>query len=355
VIYYLLEFNYDDIDQNIIKVKSIREYLVDKQKELKRVADIYIFTEKKWQEFLQGLEIEEGTKIKFIEELEKQKQNVSESFDKNGFDDLSRLDEDSERLKGEVLKIIGLFKEIELYLENYVFIGDEAILIEDKMVKFLKEDFKEFSTFDIITFKKSIEEEISEVIKKSKFVEYKVEVVKLIHKNHPKVEYFSLKFDDYILEDSNNILDINLFNVEPLQKYIYLSEFPGNGIFRLSDIQENINISNKQFQSILEVEDKSFILFSIFSFMIFILGILTLSGNLNHMLFLFLSIFISFSFIYVLRFFVVYIGNKNKVKDFFVFKQINYYISSLGTDKFNYKRIKINILTNFKKIFKVER
>lgn len=342
---YLLSFNPDDIEANINEVKSVIQFIKTKQKELKKLSDVFLFIKKTWISFLTRRN-PENIYSNFIEEVNEKINNLNESFFTGGINDLGRMEELSEDLKTEVLKIIALFEDLYILTEKNVFIGEEALAIKRDIEEFLNVDFYELSLLELYKRKEELTLFITPLLSKEKnLITKALPVVKIENKLNKELYYYSVKVGDYILEFENKEISENDIIVD-INKFVYIDNYPEKGIFNIDDIKKRIDISKNQFKLMNDFDEYTSKTF--FSMMIsfFIVGGIYLFDVIGIFAFLFASIMFSGIFYISYKKLLSALEKKYKVKNAFFFIPTNYYFLSEGDIHFNYRDLIYTLLVN---------
>lgn len=346
ILNFLLEFNPTDIKENVEKVESVIAFLLSKEHELKKLSDVFNFITKTWTAFLKRRHEKEKNSI-FINEISDKIQLLYESFYTSGIDDIGRLEQMSDDLKQEVLKIINLFEDFYILLDKNVFIGKDAITFKNEVEEFLNKDFFESSTVELIKRKEKLSFDLTEILEKETILEKKAfPVYKITRKNKKDYFFYSIKFDSYLLEFQNEFINEDLSYIEETNKYIYLDNYPSKGIFKIEDIKQNLTISESHFETMLEFENKSTKLFYSIIFVILISSLLSIFNIINIFVLLFICLISYSSFFLSFKFLLNKLFQKYNTYDAFFFIPTNFYFLKEGDYNFNYKDLIFNILIN---------
>lgn len=343
---FLLEFNPTDIKENVEKIESVIAFLNSKEHELKKLSEVFNFITKTWTAFLKRRHENEQNSI-FINEISEKIQFLYESFYTSGIDDIGRLEQMSDDLKQEVLKIINLFEDFYVLLDQNVFIGKEATIFKNEVEEFLNKDFFESTTIELIKRKEKLSFDLKEILEKETLLEKKaLPIFKITRKNKKDYYFYTVKFDDYLLEFQNEFIDESISFIEDTNKFIYLDNYPSKGIFKINEIKETLRISESHFETMLDFENKSSKMFYFIFFIILTFSMLSIFNLINIFILLFVCSLSYGSFYLYFKHLSKSLYQKYNTTDAFFFIPTNYYFLKEGNNNLNYKDLIFNILIN---------
>lgn len=345
--YLYSNFDSDNIYDNIERVKSVEIDLKEKETELKKLYETLSFILKNWNSFLKrrGLENKESV---FIKEIFEKMEDIRSEFETCDLDGIGRLEQVSDEIKKEITKLINVFEYLYILKEKHIFIGKDAKELEEDITLFLEKDFFDRPILELLKRKESIQS-ILEVIlnKETIYIRKKLPIVKLTSKEKRDLVSFSVKFDNnYILDTNTGIVSEELYDIEELDRYVYLDNYPAYGIFDTIEIGSNLNISLNQYECMIEVEQKSTNIFYTISSISFVLILLSLFDIVNVFFLLTILIFFGMSFKLLFKNLLYKTSIKYNVENCFFFIPINFYIIKEGAYNFYYKELIFNILNH---------
>lgn len=344
VFYFLNEFNPEDIQDNVENVQITIDFLNQKKSEFSKIAEILSFIQKTWNNFNNRRNKENKTSL-FSEEINKKLEKLQNSYAHATDQDINRVEDDANDLKQDLVKIISIFEELHIILDKNVFIGEEAKLLKKDIEEFLFEDFYTSSVLDLIKRKEKINETLKELTtNQTKFIRKKLEVLKIINKNKKDLYFYTVKFDNYILEYQNENIDLENSIIKSTNNFIYIDNYPEKGIFKAEDIKNLMSISEEQYMVMSEFDSKTTISFYLLSFVIILLSLLSTLSLISIFISILLSGIAFFGFLSSFSILKKQIEKKYNLKDVFFFIPTNFYLIKEGDNNFNYKELIFNIL-----------
>lgn len=343
---FLLNFNPEDMSENIEQVKSVIDFIKTKEGELKRLSEIFSFIQKNWVSFLTRRNPDNMDSI-FIEEVNEKIQNLNDAFYSAGINDIGRIEEISNDLKQEILRIINLFEDLYILIELNVFIGEEAIELKREIEDFLNVDFYENPLVDLYKRKEQISTMMKDISSiNTIYVRKPLEVVKVQKKDKLDYYFYTVRLNNYILEINNEPISEEDYNIINTDKFIYIDDYPERGIFKIEEIKSKIRISLSQFQLINDFDTTTHNLFIFLAVTFLFAGGLYLLGIISIFLLMFILFVFSSTFYFSFNFLLKKYEKKHNVPNSFFFIPTNFYFLKIGDNNFNYKDLIFALLIN---------
>ncbi len=287
----------------------------------------------------------------FAHEIDNKIIEVQKLIEESDATELGRVEERVEELVKKINKAIAIFDNIKNILEHNVFIGREAELLEQDMLKFLSEGYKDKHFVDVLSIADDLTTRYSNILAKNNFIRKQIPVYKATSKNNVNGAYsYFIKIQDLYI----NMTDIEIedYEIEFIDRYIYVDNFPTFGIWGINYLKENMEIPD---EAITLIKEFDILMFNIFIFMavfilfLFIIGIFSLS---------FIAVPLGFSFVAPFWYKKIFHKMKRKLdkkyglnKQFYFF-EINYFFVKEGDRLFRFERLTPLILMHFDEIFK---
>lgn len=349
LISFLLNFNPEDIIENVNEVKSVIEFIKNKEAELKKLSEIFLFIQKNWVSFLTRRNPDDMDSV-FIEEVNEKIQSLNDAFYSAGINDIGRIEEVSNDLRQEILKIINLFEDLYLLLDLNVFIGEEAIDLKREIEDFLNVDFYESNLIDLYKRKEQINTFIKDnIAKDTSYIKKGLEVIKIQKKDKLDYYFYTVKINDYLLEINNEKISREEYNIISTGKFIYIDNYPEKGIFKIEEIKQKINISLSQYQLMNDFDKTTNNLFITFSLTFLFSGVLYLLNVFSIFFIIFLLLALSGAFYHLFYFLLRKYEKKYEVPNSFFFIPTNFYFLKIGDNHLNYKDLILALLINSEK------
>jgi len=320
------DFNPHNIEGETLKVNNLMILVDSIKEEYNSISGQMKQIENSWIKFR-----DRNTLVKnsFFEDsfldLYKKTWNIIED---KGASEMSSVTFAVSALNRELTKTIEIVEKINIFLNLYVFIGEEAALIRDRLKKLL--DISSYENKSIYLSEiDTVFSDIDFLIEKSLVGTVGIEVVKVSSKSG--ISKFTLKFDDKLVaydpffENKGSL-------IKGTGKYIYLDNFPYEGIFKGRDLVSEFNISSDYYSSLLDIKSKmtKFFKIGIFSLIgVSTIGMLFESQIIN---FVSLSLILGFFFVQgkVLDSIVSSNEKKYGFKDIFLFTRIDFVYKVFG-------------------------
>jgi len=287
----LEDFNPMYIDLEINKIDQYMRLIETIKEEYNNISSQMKTIENSWLKFKERNEIINGTF--FEESFLKLYKETWEIIEETPAENMSSVSFAVANLSKELNKTIELIEKINIYLNLYVYIGDEAKDVKGFLENLLNiEEIKDKATF--VKKAEHVFKRIEDVINESKYGTVGIEVIKV--KSTADIEKYSLEFCDYIVDYDPFFNNEGLIK-EKTGEYIYFDNFPNKGIFKGREIVESLDISYNYQKSLLDIKEKMTQNFKI--------GLLGLLGFSSFGIFLESTMFNIFSLLLILGFFAL--------------------------------------------------
>lgn len=342
----LYEFNTDDILSNIENIVSAEAYIVGLKKELIEITKIIDTLKSNWKLFIEkNPDFKRSAFNSYFND--KLLINLSE-ISKTQSSKISEIISELNKFKEEMNRYIKYITSCYSYLDTYMFIGEEAIDIENS-IKNLLEDQKSGrqSNNELFHIYNEIVERIEIIQRTSKTGKSKVEVVKVYSPINKNIYKHTFLFSNYLLK-YDTFFNNETLEIEKSDEYFYFENMPIEGVFKGSDIILGIDIDKDYVKANSLM--KKFLNKYILSSVLFILALYILGFFIDMDFYTVFHLVVSLSIFAVLPMVVKTTKNnlakKYNVKDFFLYEEINviYYKDGAELD------IKDLILGTFKEV-----
>lgn len=346
MINFLTNFNPHDISNELIKIDQyinlLNSYRTDIENISKKIKNI----DKLWESFkIRNKKIKNSIFESFYENLYN---NVMVEINNVDISKISSVIYSLDKLEEEERKIITTIESINLYLNEYIFIGEEALLLKDKINKALNFNDNESESettitefFKIILEIKALEKNnilgtigfpiYSAQDKKNNVIKYTVNINGMFLKYEPFFKSENLEF-------------------EKTNEFIYFDNYPKNGIFKGKHVIDILKVSDIQIQTLIDFKRISMNYIDIM--VVVLLAFSVLSFTMDSMFLLTLTLTSSVAFLFSLKFVLKKIKKtleyKYDISDIFIFKNFDLSLISIG-ENLSIEDIIGNIFKNFNK------
>lgn len=339
----LTNFNPKDIDYNIHRVNETVIFFDQIEIDLIEVSEALVALKRIWSSFLKRNKEFAGT---IFDEFVNQRFNhLERTIESVTPQEIGVLSSDIENEKQDIEKIIFLIEKIKDYLSYNIFIGKEAKEIESTLQNLLS-TFNEISVPDFIEKAKKYLDLVDQEKRTSKLGQVRVPVIKVVNKTDRSIYKYTVLFDDHLVKYESFFNSDNIELIDTKQ-FIYLEDFPLKGIFAGRKIVENLMIDNDYLNAVESLNSTSQLYFSVLG--IFIVFTTAITSFLNEYIIIFnliMSLLILLSFNPLMKFLKKQAEFKFKLKKFFTFTKLNYFIVKEGDD-LNIKEILAGIIRDF--------
>lgn len=340
----LMDFNPDNMIENIENVVGINNFFIEVERDLIDTSESLVNARKIWNSFLyRNQELSDSLiSLHVLDRLKKAKTHM-ESITPS---EIGVIFTEIESIKQEIERITLIIEKLKNEITLNVFIGEESNQLLEKIKNFLM-NVGDISIHEYINQANIFLEEISEIKKISKYGKARVPLVKVINKHKPSIYKHTLLFGDNLVKYDPFFNSMNGLEIKNTNEFIYLENYPIVGIFSGREIVENLAYDENYFNLVNEITNKSVLSFNL------LVGILITSG----ILFSFLGLFaITFYVLIVIasvlgfNYFLLFVKNKleNKfsIKNAFIYINTNFYIAEIGED-LDLKAILLGIIQDF--------
>lgn len=355
MIKHLKQFNPKNVSGEIKKVNQYTQSLTYKGKEFKEVAGGFSALDTMWKSFLTRNPSFVDTN--FDNYYKKELEAIVEKITNIHSSDLDTIASLISIAHVQFEKIMIQIEKIKEYTERYIYIGEAAqqllLKLSDLMQNSDNYDVKEFFEVASVTLDK-----IDAVILESKTARVPVPVVKVYNARNPKVYKYTLRFGDrtvlyenffedrkyhpddadwrtnlIVKNQDDNEDEAEFMKHEETGRFVYLDNFPLDGIFSGREIVENLEVS-KEYQ--IEVEELSSKAFTTFVLTFFFLTMLTLVCMLIGKTAIFIDMMIIAASLLGYKAFLsnikLYGENKRNMPAYFTFTKIDFIFTKEGDD-----------------------
>jgi len=327
MLFNLKNFNPYDVQNEIQKVEHYKVLISTYKDDIHKISQKVRQINKLWKNFISRNENIKGTQFEDL--FMKEYNNVQKEINSTSLSRITGLIFLLEKLEQNAITLISTIDSLNLYINEYIFLGDEAEKLKSKILNSIEFHSKEHD----LPYFMSLVSEIEEMESKSLAGTIGFEVLNAVNKKIEGINKHTIKVSDLILKYEPFFNNDDIEYIE-IGEFLYFDNYPYKGIFKGRDIVDKIRISNSHIKSILDYKEKivnftdmSIIIMFILSFIIY------LTGSMY-----FLSLFSFFTVLYFLNFkfflnrFKDIIEAKHKTLSFFIFKKINLHIMSIGIE-----------------------
>ncbi|MGB2552815.1 hypothetical protein ACPF04_06505 [Campylobacter sp. MOP51] len=351
----LLKFNPKNVLYEAKRIYEYTEKLVFKEKEFSNVSNELQNLANMWSKFLDRNPSFKNTNFDMF--YKEQYKMVSNKMMKIGADDLASITADISNTYFQLEKLIVQIEKITEYIDRYIYIGEENEKLQNQLKDLMYQsdnyDVKEFFEVAANTLNK-----IDKIVMESYKARVPVPVVKIYNKHNPKVYKYTLRFGDKVVyyenffEDSKNsesdwrtaILpdskkekqhdeDKQVMKKQEMEEFVYLDNFPLDGIFSGRDVVENLDIS-MEYQ--IEVDEFSSKAITSFVIIMMIFALSTLISMFIGKTAIFINLFFIGIILLGFRLFLnnlkTYGENKRNMPAYFLFSKVDFWLFKEGDD-----------------------
>lgn len=301
MLYDLLNFDPRNIPANTELVKSYIGALVHNEGEFIEISSALFDFQQRWEKFLIRFPMFVNTNfdLYFKAKHEKLYESVNGA---QGIQNMGLISSQLEQDRQELEKVIMHIEKIQDYINMYIYIGEE----NEKQLAKLKSLMDSSDSYEVRDFFDVTSETIQKIdlIKtKSKKARVPVPVVKVFNARNKSVYKYTLRFGDFTVlyenffmdtvknkiddktftwdEHSRNIefieeiTDERLMRQEETGLFVYLDNFPINGIFSGREVVEDLCVSPEYAVTVDELASKSLVSFVILASVILLSSIIT--------------------------------------------------------------------------------
>jgi len=320
----LLEIDPKDFSSETKRIIDTTEALKGLEDDIAQTASEFTEIKKRWKTFL--------TTNKYIKEsncekeIEKEIQNIEDLMTNVGLNDIPKLDAEISSFKEKVKTIIiFLDKLFDLHNKSY-FIGTKAKKIKEIIKEFLDKEIKVVSCDRILEKTKEINTKIKSIPKE--YEVKKTEILEINNLGKSDIPVYAVK----ILNDVINLTDLEITHpkYEKTGKYIYLENYPKEGIFTSQEAIKKIQISKKQELAVEEHKEVAKNYLIVLAIAIVLIGGFMMAGALSPLIGLTIST--TFILIFTILFNKIpdTVGKLHDVKDLFYFDEVDFVFVKYG-------------------------
>lgn len=352
----LKNFNPNSIEENLRPVKNQILNIRTVKEDISKVSDKFRYIENMWLSFLERKSTMDPSAV-FIKDIFIKIANIKKEFSYISINDLGMIEEKIDTLKTSIMKAMSIIEDFTAIIDRNVFIGKEPKMLFDKIKSFIDTDYKKMSLTDINVFALEIEEEIERLQQYRIRKTVRAKVIKLKSKQNQSIYNYGIELNGIMMYVSEKLSTNEI--KEDTRKFLYIDNFPIYGLFDISKLNEEIEVSDNQFFANKELNDISLNLFLLNSFItIFILG-QSIWSDYSPIVTIPLAILMQFVFAFFFKGLMYRINDKFNLKNMFYFFKISFIYVSIGDDGLDVQKVVPNILLNFDNIidndFSIER
>jgi len=350
MLYILKNFDSNNIKREIEKVLQYIDLLESYSEEINSISSRIKTINKLWESFKYRNEAIANSKFEesFMEDYNRTIEHLSNINLRDISSAIYRLD----KLKEKTEKMIYVIEKINLYRDQFVFLGDKAINLKMEIEEILS--FNELSGVEQISEYEKVINKVVELEQNSIYGVVGFPVFKALDKLNKEIQKYTISINGVLIKYEPFFRNKNIEYVAT-GEYVYFENYPKEGVFKGAEILSDLDISSKYIDSIVMYRGKaekyidySIYVLSFFSFLAFWFSSLSL------------TIFTLFS---VAGFFASYKFLLGKLKDMvekdfyfekiFVLKKISLSIFSIG-ENIDSKELLLEIFRNFDKTIEKE-
>jgi hypothetical protein len=336
----LKKFDPVDIDSNIVKVMETVNFFKSMETEFLEVSESILGMRKSWITFIENNV--EFRYSKFSDYFDAKEASLKNLFKVVNPREIGVLNADIDIARQDMEMIIITISKIKELASMNIFIGEKAKQIEAKILNLLHN----YESVEI--FMSTAKELITEVETDSEqeLGTVAIEVIRFENAEHKYLHMYTVLFGDFVLK-YDTFFNIDNFNIVKTGKYIFLDNYPIEGIFNGRNIVENLDYNDAYVESVADFKSNAFISFLA---IISIIGLSTMIsmfiGGIAVYLNFFISLFLIILFNPILSFIETQSFMKNGMSDGFIFSSENYIVAKKGYDT-DMDAILLGILQNF--------
>lgn len=341
---FLFDFNTEDILSNINNIEYVNHFIKTREKDLIKLSESFNFIRNTWISFLERRNPNELPSV-FIEEIQEKIQLLYSDMCNTGAEDITRIEENAESLRTEILKIINIFEDFNMKLEKNVFIGEDAKLIESEIEDFINISFYKESSINIYKQRDSLMQKIELLEQReNSFERASFEVVRVENKDI-NYYYYTIDINGFLLP-LNGDIDYDNVKVTKINKFIYIDGYPTEGIFEIQEIKDKLKLSKAHYELMDEFNRKSLTTFLALSSVFAISSLFFIFDKMGLIMLLSVLVFVYLSFLFYFRKTIESLEKKYKIVKSFFFFPVDFFIIKEGDYHFNFDNIIISILMN---------
>lgn len=297
----LLNFNPRDIPDNTELVKAYTASLMHNENDFMEISSALFDFGQRWEKFL--IRYPTFVNTNFDAYFKNKHQLLYASINEaHGLQSMGLISSQLEQNRQELEKVIMHIEKIQDYINMYIYIGEE----NEKQLGLLKSLMESSDSYEVGDFFDIASETIQKIDlirNKSKKARVPVPVVKVFNIKNKSVYKYTLRFGDFTVlyenffidavknkiedkaftweEHSKNsqlledISDEKLMRQEETGQFVYLDNFPINGIFSGREVVENLCVSPEYAVTVEELSSKSLVSFVILASIIFLSSLIT--------------------------------------------------------------------------------
>ena len=297
----LLNFNPKDIPSNTELVKAYTNSLVHNENDFTEISSALFDFEQRWEKFLVRYPTFVNTNFDTYFK-NKHLMLYASVNDAQGLQNMGVISSQLEQSRQELEKVIMHIEKIQDYINMYIYIGAE----NERQLGLLKSLMESSDSYEVSDFFDIASETIQKIdlIKaKSKKARVPVPVVRVFNAKNRGVYKYTLRFGDFTVlyenffidavknkienkaftweEHSRNsqfleeISDEKLMRQEETGLFVYLDNFPIDGIFSGREVVEDLCVSPEYAVTVEELSSKSLVSFVILASILFFSSVIT--------------------------------------------------------------------------------
>lgn len=261
-----------NIDNNISKIYETIDFFKNIENELIEVSESLINVRRSWNFFIEkNREFKDSIFDNYVNQKE---QKLKDTLNVINPREIGILSIDIEKARQEIELIISYISKIKDLLLMNIFIGDESKKIENEISMLMSEyDNNDISNF--IEKAKELIQRVEDINTSGEKGTVAVEVVRYSNKENKSIYKHTLKFGDHIMK-YDTFFNIENPHVVNTGKYVFLDNFPLEGVFKGRDIIESLDYNDNYISAVEDFSNTSIFMFS----MLIILIMITTTASL---------------------------------------------------------------------------
>jgi len=336
-------FNTEDIEVNINNVRDTIIFFEQIEKDFVEVFNSFNSTKRLWKSFVKENKLEDTV---FDIHIKKMIISLNEMIEAINPSEINSLGSSLELLRAEVEKVILRVSKVYDYTDRNIFLGEE----NEKYLIDMKNTIKNPENMSL--FNEKSEEffiSLDKIKEESKLKIVPIPVIYMVNSGDSSIKKATVVFGDYILKFDTFFNSSKLKKIDTNQ-FIYLKDFPTEGIFSGREIVEKLEYSDNYILAVNKFISKANNTFIIIGFSLIASGVYaSFHGDLATTIHLGITIasIPIYAYIY-LPLLKKRMEWKYKVKNMFLFRKIDLYILKRG-DLIDLRGVALGIINKIDK------
>lgn len=261
-----------NIENNISKIYETIDFFKNIENELIEVSESLINVRRSWNFFIEkNKEFKDSIFDNYVNQKE---QKLKDTLNVINPREIGILSIDIEKARQEIELIISYISKIKDLLLMNIFIGDESKKIENE-ISMLMSDYDNNDISNFIEKAKELIQRVEDINTSGEKGTVAVEVVRYSNKENKSIFKHTLKFGDHIMK-YDTFFNIENPHVVNTGKYVFLDNFPLEGVFKGRDIIESLDYNDNYISAVEDFSNTSIFMFS----MLIILIMITTTASL---------------------------------------------------------------------------